>query len=75
MIKWLCRQIRLEPVAFQAVVQAGLALGIAFGFTISEKALGAILAFSAALLSFFTRTQVTSLERPRDAGGRSLVPV
>lgn len=56
------------------VIQTGLALGIAFGFSISEEALGAILAFSAALLSFLTRTQVTPLERPRDEDGRSLVP-
>lgn len=73
-MSWIVDRVKEEPVAFQGVVQTGLALGIAFGLNISTEALGAIVAFSAALLSFLTRTQVTPLANPRDQSGTELVP-
>lgn len=48
-----------EPVMFMAVVQAGLALGLAFGVNLSVEQQGAILAFMAAVLGFVVRSQVT----------------
>jgi len=65
--------IKSEPVLFQGVVQAALALGVAFGLNLSPEATGALLAFSAAVLSFATRTHVTPLANPRTGDGTPLV--
>ncbi len=51
--------IKQEPVMFQAVVQAAFALLLAFGLKLSPGQVGATLAFVAAVLSFWTRTQVS----------------
>lgn len=48
-----------EPVAIQAVIQAGIALAIGFGFSISPEQMGLILMFTAAILGLVTRQQVT----------------
>jgi hypothetical protein len=64
--------IKQEPVLFQGLIQAALSLSIAFGTDLSGEKIGAILAFTAALLSFVTRTQVTPLVNPKDATGKPL---
>ena len=69
-VKW----IRQEASATQALIQAFVALGIAFQWwhwTNSQT--GAVVGISAVLLGMFVRSQVTPLIRPRD-GGRELVP-
>ena len=48
-----------EPVMFMAVVQALLALLIAFGLNLTGDQVGAIMAFSAALLALVVRQNVT----------------
>ena len=48
-----------EPVYFIAVVQAAIALVVAFGLNLSAGQITAILAFVAALLSFLTRSRVS----------------
>ncbi len=50
-----------EPVLFMAVVQAAIALALAFGLHLTTEQVGAILALAAALLGLITRTQVTPL--------------
>lgn len=51
-----------EPAMFLAVVQAGLALGLSFGLHLTPERIGAIMAFSAAVLGFVTRSQVTPVK-------------
>ncbi len=51
--------IKTEPVAFQAIVQAGLGLFLSFGVGLTVEQMGAILAFTATVLAFFTRKAVT----------------
>ena len=65
--------VKQEPVMFQAVIQAALALALSFGLKLSPGQVGAVLAFTAAVLSFWTRTQVTPTTNPKDAEGSSLV--
>ena len=71
--QWFASQVREEPVGLQGVIQSGLALGIAFGLNISNEAMGAILAFSAALLTWVTRSRVTPMSNPRARDGTRLV--
>lgn len=79
---WLLKQIKQEPVLFQMVVQAFFPLLFALGITLktfsgeemNEQTLGILYAFTAALLSFITRTQVTPLANPRDNDGKRLTP-
>jgi len=66
--------IKQEPVLFQALIQAGLALALSFGANLSAGQVGTILAFTAALLSFVTRTQVTAVANPKTNDGTKLVP-
>ena len=65
--------IKKEPVLFQAVVQAGLALAVSFGFGLDATQTGSLLAFSAAVLSFVTRTQVTPVANPKLPDGTPLM--
>jgi len=51
-----------EPVAVQAVIQAGLGVAIGFGLNMTTEQMGLILVFSAALLALVTRQQVTPFE-------------
>ena len=48
-----------EPVMIMAAVQAGLALAMGFGLSITLEQMGLILGFSAAVLALITRQQVT----------------
>lgn len=60
---------------FQGLLQSLFALLVAFGvIKLTVEQLGYIYAFSAALLSFVTRTQVTSLTNPKNNQGKDLVP-
>ena len=71
---WLWRQIKQEPVLFQGLIQAVIALGTTFGLDLDATKVGAITAATAALLSFLTRQVVTPLANPRDANGKPLTP-
>ncbi|MGL5059771.1 MAG: hypothetical protein ACRC62_07285 [Microcoleus sp.] len=72
---WLFKQIRQEPVLFQGLIQALFPVLVAFGaLQLQESQLGTLYAFTAALLSFLTRTQVTPLSNPRDDSGNRLAP-
>ena len=71
----LFQQIKQEPVLFQGLIQALFPVLVAFGiFKVSGEQLGTLYAFTAALLSFFARTQVTPLANPRDNAGNKLAP-
>lgn len=48
-----------EPVMAMALVQAAIALGTSFGLQLTGEQVGALTAFSAALLSFIVRSKVT----------------
>ena len=48
-----------EPAMVLAVIQAAIALVIAFGLNLSNVQVGAIVAFSAVVLGLITRSQVT----------------
>ena len=51
--------IKAEPVSFQGIIQSLIALGTSFGFGLNGNQVGAILAVTAAILSFLTRQQVS----------------
>jgi hypothetical protein len=59
--------IKQEPVAFQAVIQALIALGTSFGLNLSAGQVGAIVTCTAAILAFFTRQAVTPASNPKSA--------
>jgi hypothetical protein len=74
-VSQIVQWIRQESSATQALIQAFVALGIAFQWWHWTSAqTGAVVGISAVLLGMFVRSQVTPLIRPRD-GGRELVPV
>ena len=52
-------RIRNEPALVIGLVQATLALVIAFGLELSEEQVGAVLAVTAAVLALVVRSQVT----------------
>jgi hypothetical protein len=52
-----------EPALVIGVLQAVVALAVAFGFGLSAEQTGAILAVSAALLALVTRSQVTPVSK------------
>lgn len=63
-----------EPAVILGLVQSALALAIGFGLNLSTEQVGLILAFSAAVLAFVTRSQVTATvgaerERVKALGG------
>lgn len=51
---------KAEPTMILAVVQAGLALGMAFGLHITVQQMALILTFTGAVLALINRSQVTS---------------
>jgi uncharacterized membrane protein YjjP (DUF1212 family) len=61
-----------EPVYTQALVVAGIAMGTAFGLSWDGTQVGAVTAFSAAVLAFMTRQAVTPLENPSIPAGTVL---
>ena len=68
-MNWLIKQIQQEPVLFQGVVQAILALGMSFGLGLNVNQVGTVAAVSAAVLSFITRQNVTPVANPKDSKG------
>lgn len=63
-IKAVWDLILREPVYTQALVVAGIAMGTAFGLGWNGAQVGAVSAFSAALLAFLTKQAVTPLAQP-----------
>lgn len=62
----LWQRINNEPAVVMAIVQSGLALGLAFGVDLTEEQLGGLLAFTALVLGFATRSVVTPvLDKPQ----------
>ena len=55
----LTDRINGEPVAVLAVVQMGVALGVTFGLHLTLEQVGAITAFTAAVLGLIARQKVT----------------
>jgi hypothetical protein len=67
--------IREESVTSQALVQAFIALGIAFSWWHwSNQQVGAVVGIVAAVLAMFTRSQVTPVSNPRSKRGEILTP-
>jgi hypothetical protein len=65
--------VRQESAAATALIQAFIALGIAFTWWHwSNAQTGAVIGIVSALLGMFVRSQVTPTVRPRD-GGRELI--
>jgi len=56
--------IKRWPVRFQAVIVASIALGSAFGLSWDGAQVGAVSAFTAAVLAFFTEQAVTPVSEP-----------
>jgi hypothetical protein len=53
-----------EPVLTLAIVQMALALAVSFGLQWSGEQVGAVVAFTAALLGWVARRQVTPVAKP-----------
>lgn len=53
----MIEKLRNEPVLITGVVQAVLALVVAFGLDLSQEQVGAILAVTAAVLALVARSQ------------------
>ncbi len=70
----MTKRIREEPVLFQGLIQTALALAVSFGLQLTPNQIGAILALTAAALSFWTRTMVTPVANPKTSDGTQLVP-
>lgn len=74
--------MKREPVAIVnaiiAVIEAAIALLVAFGLDLTKEQVGAIMAFVAAVGGFMgtliVRPRVTPVADPRDNAGRRLVP-
>lgn len=59
----MLERIKDEPALVAAVVQAVLALVVAFGLPLTDEQVGAILALSAAVLGLFVRAKVVPQHR------------
>lgn len=59
----MVERVQQEPALTLGVVQAAIALLVAFGAELSPEQVGAIVAFSATVLSWVTRSNVTPLGR------------
>ncbi len=51
-----------EPVMYLGLIQAAIALAVAFGLNLTGEQTGVIMAFSAAVLSFIARSQVSPVD-------------
>lgn len=51
-----------EPAAFLALVSAGIALVSAFGVDLTGEQVGAIMALTAVVVGFITRSKVTPVD-------------
>jgi hypothetical protein len=72
-IEAIWERITDEPAFTLALVQAGLALLVGFGLQLTTEQMALLLAFTAALLGWITRSQVTPMKNLEliddDAGG------
>lgn len=59
-------RIKTEPALVAGLVQAALALALAFGVPLTDEQLGAIMAITAALLALVVRAKVTPARTPED---------
>jgi hypothetical protein len=59
----MLQRIKEEPALVLGLLQAVVALVIAFGLRLTEEQIGAIVAFSALALALVTRQAVTPLAR------------
>jgi hypothetical protein len=59
----LKKRITNEPVMTMALVQAAVAMGVGFGLNWTPEQIGLVLAFTAAMLSFIARQQVTPVAK------------
>ena len=57
-----------EPALVLGLIQAAIVLFMAFGLDLSTEQVGAIMAFVNILLAVITRSQVTPVEKLKDAG-------
>lgn len=71
-LKWIWQRILEEPVFAQALIVAAIAMGTAFGLGWTGAQVGAVTAFSAAVLGFLTRKSVTPLAAPVIAEGTTV---
>jgi len=60
---WLFDRISAEPAVVVGLVQAAIVLGVSFGLSLTQEQTAAILAFTAALLGFVTRSQVSPVQK------------
>ena len=63
-LRGLWALIKKWPVRAQALIVAAIALGTAFGLSWNGVQVGAVSAFTAALLAFITEQAVTPLAEP-----------
>ncbi len=61
-----------EPAAILGLIQAGVALAIGFGLSLSGEQTALVMAFSAAAVAIITRQNVTPISDPRLDEGTSL---
>ena len=52
-----------EPAMILGLIQAALALAMGFGLSLTTEQMGAVLAFTAAVLAVITRQQVTPVAK------------
>ena len=60
----MMERIEQEPALTLAMVQAAVALAVGFGLPVTPEQVSLIVAFSAAVLGWVTRTQVTPAGKP-----------
>lgn len=53
-----------EPALILGLVQAAIALAVGFGLRLSAEQISLLMAFTAALLAFVTRSRVTPVNKP-----------
>lgn len=60
-LAWLQDSLRAEPVLVLALVQSAIAMFVAFGLNWTGEQVGAVVAFSAAVLGVVARQRVQPL--------------
>jgi hypothetical protein len=61
--RWAQTMLQEEPVLTLAVVQSGIAMLVGFGLAWSGEQVGLVVGFSAAVLGWIARSQVTPNSR------------
>jgi hypothetical protein len=64
--------VKRWPVRAQALIVSGVALGTAFGLQLDGSQVGALSAFTAALLAFLTEQAVTPISDPTLPAGTAV---